>query len=142
MTAEHQNVPPDEMGPVHTDDDLLERWQRLMGPWGFDLRQLWILWFDQRGYLSPGVLKIEELDLDPDPELLDRLMSLCGDHVGELGGGWVAMALGRPGPGLISAGDRGWAAAVGAASGRAGLDVRPLYLATTGRVRPLVLDEL
>ncbi|MPZ93487.1 MAG: hypothetical protein GEU96_00965 [Propionibacteriales bacterium] len=142
MTAEHQIVPPDEMGPVHTDDDLLERWQLLMGPWGFDLRQLWILWFDQLGHMSPGLLKIEELDLDPDPELLDRLMVICEDQRAQLGGGWVAIALGRPGPGLISGGDRAWAAAVDAASRRAELDVRPLYLATTGRVRPLVLDEL
>jgi len=143
MTAEHQMPSPDEPGPVHTDDELLERWKLIMGPWGFDQRSLWLIWFDRAGLQLPMVTPIDDLPAAPPPDLARRVPEFVRELFDQLGAAWMSMAWARPGPGLISPDDRAWAQALDVATMAAhGVTSRPLFLATESRVRPLVLDDL
>jgi hypothetical protein len=134
---------PDRLPAVHSDDDLLDRWRLLMGPWGFGQHTLWLAWFDADDRQLPALMPLDGVPASPNADLVKPLLPFLASLYHGLDAAWLAMALGRPGPGLISAGDRAWARALDVATlGAHGIRSRPLYLATENRVRPLVLDDL
>jgi hypothetical protein len=140
MTAEHQSEPA-ELGPVHTDDELLARWRLLLQGEPYDSRALWVTWYDGDDMQAPVVVPIHDLPGSPDPAFVDNLARVVGEVLGD-NGGWVSLALVRPGPGLISPDDRAWAVHLKGAMARSEVECRPLFLATAGRIRQLVLDDL
>lgn len=142
MTAEHEIPSPDELGPVHTDDDLLDRWRLLLHAESFDTRTLWVTWYDEHGLQLPVVLPVDDLPASPDDRFLDNLGYVIAGVLREVDRGWVSCALARPGSGLITTPDRGWADEIRATLLRHDVHGRPLFLATANRVRQLVLDDL
>lgn len=133
---------PDEHGPVHTDDELLERWRLLLAGETYDDRTLWVTWYDERGVQLPVVVPVDELPRSPDASFLDNLAYVLEGVLREVDGGWVSLALARPGSGLITTDDRAWADEIRATLARHVLVGRPLFLATSSRIRQLVLDDL
>jgi hypothetical protein len=114
-----------------------------MGPWGFGQHTLWLAWFDADDRQLPALMPLDGVPASPNADLVKPLLPFLASLYHGLDAAWLAMALGRPGPGLISAGDRAWARALDVATlGAHGIRSRPLYLATENRVRPLVLDDL
>lgn len=133
---------PEQLPAVRTDDDLVRRWEALMGPWGFTEPQLWLAFFEPDGRQSPVLVPIKQLDsppLGPDDDLVVQLARIVRGVVSD---GFVSMAFGRPGGPELGHVDRAWGRALLAARQRHGLPLRVLVLATEGRVRPLVLDDV
>lgn len=138
---------PEEAPPVRTDEDVRRRWRSLLGDGGFGRTSLWIVWYDAAGRQLPVVVPIDDLPARPDPTMLDNLIMILADP-GSLGAASVALALSRPGPATVTAGDRDWANAIIAGADRArrrkafGLKLWPIQLATANSVRTLAVDDL
>lgn len=133
---------PDEHRPVRTDDELHDRWQLLLRDETFEERTLWVTWYDERSVQLPVVVPVDQIPSSPDVDFLDKLATVMQGVLGQVDGGWVSLALARPGSGLITSDDRAWADQVRSTLTRHTLAGRPLFLATSGRVRQLVLDDL
>lgn len=142
MTAEYEIPSPDQLGPVHSEEDLLDRWRLLLHDEPFDTRTLWVTWYDEQNLQLPVIVPVDDLPLSPDSTFLENLAHIAGGLLRESDGGWVSCALARPGSGLITTADRRWADESHATLRRHGVSNRPLFLATSGRIRQLVLDEL
>jgi hypothetical protein len=118
-----------------------------MGDGGFERTSLWIVWYDADGRQLPVVVPIDDLPRTLDAEALENLIGMLS-HLESMGAASVALALSRPGPGLITAADRDRANAILAAVDRArrskafDLKLWPIHLATTDSVRPLTVDDL
>jgi hypothetical protein len=135
--------PPEDASPVHTDSELLVRWRQLMGPWGFDRRSPWLLWFDADGFQLPIVVPVDDIPDLPDDLFLTNLVYVVDQIVQAEGDGTtVAFTLSRPGSSRLTDSDRTWARELRAHADRAGIALRPVHLATHGSVRPLTLDDL
>ena len=142
------DIPPlpqhDDCPPVRTDAELLLRWRQLMGPWGFQQRSLWVLWFDGDGYQAPVIVPIDDIPDQPEDEFLVNLMYIVTEaaQVAETPGRvTVAMTLSRPGSSRVSDSDRAWAGALHDHALRADVALWPVHLATKGTARPLTLDD-
>lgn len=135
---------PGDAPPVHSGTDLWVRWRQLMGPWAFDHRSLWVLWFDGDGFQLPMIVPIDDLPEAPDEQTVAHVMSLV-THVIRADGGpgtTVAMTLSRPGSPRVTDSDRAWAGSVRRQADRAGIALWPVHLATADAVRPLTLDDV
>jgi hypothetical protein len=125
---------------VRTNAELTELWTDLMGPGGFSLRSLWMIFIHSDGELAPVVSPIEELPLEPDEQMLHNFRQVINDLTSdtEL---TAAFLLSRPGPSHLLPGDRRWAAALVRALGPE-LSPWPIHLATAGRVQVIAPDDL
>lgn len=138
---------PDEAPPVRTDEDVRRRWRSLMGDGGFGRTSLWVVWYDADGRQLPVVMPIDDLPEMLDAALLDNLIMILADPV-NVGAASVALALSRPGPGIVTTADRDRANAILAAAERArrrgefSLKLWPIQLATANSVRTLTADDL
>lgn len=138
---------PEQAPPVRTDEDVRRRWRSLMGEGGFGRTSLWVVWYDAGGRQLPVVMPIDDLPEVLDPSMLENLIMILADPA-ELGAASVALALSRPGPGMVTAVDRNRANAILAAverarqRGRFGLKLWPIQLATANSVRTLTVDDL
>src|SRR5690349_17944013 len=94
---------------IHSQADLEAVWSRLMGPWGFGRRSIWMLRVDDDRNVVPSVVEIAECEDRPEPDLADRLAGvlseLCRDDVG----GSFAFLISRPGRAAVQDDDRAWA---------------------------------
>ena len=126
---------------IHNNADLLALWQKLMGPWGFSSRTLWLVFLDEGGRTMQVIVPIEDVPPMPERHAIDSLRQMVGDLVTTGGVGSVPMLLSRPGPASMRAGDRAWACAL-----RDGLGPQlcpwPIHFATKGNVRPFAPDDL
>ncbi|WP_369140996.1 hypothetical protein [Modestobacter versicolor] len=126
--------------PVRSAADLTRRWHTVLAPPVFGGRSLWLAWFDRDGRMLPVVVPVDELPRLPDHETLRGLLSLH-DAVTEqtdCADGHLAIALCRPGTGVLTADDDEWAEAL-----REDLDdgidgTWSLHLAAGGSVLPVV----
>lgn len=109
------DAPPIETAtdPVHSPDDLRQRWLALMSPLGFGDRTLWMAFLtsDRRMHkvLTPLPARTRR-DREHVPAVLAELPAALEDWLGE--GATVAFLLTRPGRDGISDDDRDWAALV------------------------------
>ncbi|HEX2176564.1 MAG TPA: hypothetical protein VHG70_11700 [Nocardioidaceae bacterium] len=137
---------PEDSPPVRTETALLVRWRQLMGPWGFERRSLWLLWFDEDGFQLPIVVPIDDIPDLPDDDMVGRLLQIAHEvaHVdgSDTGGATVAVTLSRPGSARVTPSDRAWARALLGQAAGAGVSLWPVHLATKGTVRPLTLDDV
>lgn len=129
--------------PVITDEDLLQRWRDLMGPGGFGQRSLWLAWFADDGRQLPLIVPVEGVPARPEPEMVRNIVQLVHSTIDDLSpAAWAAMALSRPGPPSTSDDDRAWGRALQQTAAASGVPLRPLHLATPGRVEVLRPDDL
>jgi hypothetical protein len=124
--------------PIHSADDMLQRWRALMGPLGFGGRLLWL------GFVGPDrcmhkVLSQVPVGAAPHRDLVENLMVGLEVLLQEdfEAGTTVAMLLSRPGRDRLSAADRRWAAALTAAAQRIGIPLEPLFRANDAAILPL-----
>jgi hypothetical protein len=127
---------------VNSQAGLQEVWTRLMGPWGFGGRSLWLLRLVPVGTVVPAIAEISDCDEDPDPESVHGLGLLLTDLDADFPGGSFAFLISRPGSSTITDADRSWAHALLEGGRVAGVDLAPLHLATDAGTRPLPPDEL
>lgn len=109
------DAPPIETAtdPVHSPDDLRQRWLALMSPLGFGDRTLWMAFLgaDRRmeKVLTPLPARTAR-DRERAAEVIAELPAAVGDWINA--GATVAFLLTRPGRDGISDDDRDWAARV------------------------------
>lgn len=124
-------IPPLETAtdPAHSPADLGQRWRALMGPLGFSRPLLSFVFVGpDRRFVT--VLTEFEVDLNPDPSYVDRMMSIIAELlVDGPAGTTVAFLLTRPGHGPVSLRDRHWAALVGEAAAEFGIPIEPFFRA-------------
>lgn len=133
----------DRMGPVLTADDLTQRWKLLLGREPFDIRSIWVLFFDENGIQLPVVVPMDDVPVQADQLLARRLVATMHQALRQHApGGSLALAIARPGPGLLQRTDTAWFSALTAAADAVGVMMRPVHLATAGRVRTMVLDDV
>lgn len=125
-------IPPIETAtdPVHTADDMGERWRALMGPLGFGRRLLWVgfVGADRRMH---KVLSQIPVGRSPHRSLVDDLMvglSVLLETDFEPGTS-VALLLTRPGSDPVSVEDRRWATVLAAAAQRTAVPMEPMFRA-------------
>jgi hypothetical protein len=126
---------------VRNTAELTELWQDMMGPGGFGQRSLWLVFLNEDGQMSPLVMPIDDIPIEPNAEMLTNLAAIDERLADESGIASTAMLLSRPGPAHMTASDRAWARAIIAAFGRQ-LSPWPVHLATRGAVRTFAPDDL
>jgi hypothetical protein len=132
--------PPEETY-VHNAAELTALWQDLMGPWGFARRSLWLIFLHADGQMSPVVMPIDDIPVQPDAEMLANLAAVIDQLADDVGISSAALLLSRPGSAHITASDTAWAREIARAfAGR--LTRWPVHLATRGTVRTFAPDDL
>lgn len=129
--SEFLPIPPAETAtdPIHSPEDLRQRWRALMGPLGFGERLL------RFGFVGPDrrllkVLSDMPIGLNPASTPLENLMTALSVLVADVGeGSTVALLLTRPGVGGISNADRRWSAALVNAAERFDVPIEPIFRA-------------
>lgn len=137
-------LPPDQMPPIHSPQDMYRHWRAMMGELGFSRPLLWFAFIDADGRMAPHVHQVEELPRDPEPLMMDNLLWICRRVLDEAIGpdGSIAFLLSRPGSGQMNESDRRWARELTAAAARAGVPLQPIHLATDHALRVFAGDDL
>jgi hypothetical protein len=127
-----EHLPPDQLPPLLTEDDVTRRVASLVGP---ALRDgtLWLLFVDGDDRQAPVVMPVEDM-----PDLPDELVTALGDvldgFLPELataaGPGSVVFVRERLGPSDVLPVDRVWAAALGGMCRSRGIALRGIHLST------------
>jgi hypothetical protein len=124
-------IPPIETAtdPVYSAEDLRQRWRALMGPLGFEERQLWF------GLVGPDrcfTQKLSRVRIRPRPRgrILWNLMSALRTLLDDLEPGTtVALLLSGPGRGPISSVDLVWSKSLTDMAERFGVPIEPIFRA-------------
>lgn len=95
---------------VRTDAELADTWRDLMTPLRFGKRTLWLIFIEPDGMLSPVVVPVDDIPVEPDPCLLLTLSTVVDETIRQQSPASAAFLLSRPGSGTIRADDRRWAA--------------------------------
>lgn len=136
-------IPPSEMDPVRTQDDLHRLWRMLMGPLGFGGRSLWLLALDADNRPTPLLLQVEDLPRRPTKSELDGVVQMCKHFVeGPVGAGSVVFLLSRPGRRGLTPDDAAWARGLHEAVRRSGLPFWPVHRANDDELCVCTPDDL
>lgn len=124
--------------PIHSADDLCQRWRALMGELGFGERLL------RFAFVGPDrcllkVLHDMPVPDGPTPRVVDDLFGVLRAVIDEVSPDLtVALLLTRPGTGGISARDRRWATLLHRGAARFDVPIHPIFRAND---RSLLLVE-
>lgn len=121
--------------------DLFDLWTTMMGSGGFSGRSLWMVFFDSASCVTPVIVPIDDIPLEPDDQLLSSVRTVVCGLVESGDVETVAFLLTRPGPGRMDGSDRRWATAVRSAIGGS-LAPWPMHLATTDRIQVFAAEDL
>jgi hypothetical protein len=124
-------IPPIETAtePVHSAEDLRQRWRALMGPLRFGEKLLWF------GFIGPDrrlIKMLSQVPIGPRPQgrIVRRLMSDLRTLLDDTASGTtVALLLTGPGRRPISSADRAWAKALTDAAERFEVPLEPIFRA-------------
>lgn len=97
---------------IDSDDDLTSAWTTLMGPWGFEGRQLWVIVLDVEDVTTPVIMPIDDVPERPDDLMLQNLHDILIDATPVAVGGSAAFLLSRPGRDPMNDDDRAWARSI------------------------------
>ena len=123
--------------PLHSADDMCQRWRALMGPLGFGERLLWLgfVGADRRMHKALTQLPV---DAEPDRGVVLDLLEALSNMLAEFDEPTtIAMLLSRPGRDGAGIGDRRWAQVLTETARRAGVPIEPIFLANDRAVMPL-----
>lgn len=115
--------------PIHSPDDMRERWRALMGPLGFGERLLWL------GFVGPDRRMLKALTQipigrAPHRDVVEDLVIAVSVFLEDLDPGHsVALLLTRPGRDAITTDDRRWAEALTTAGDRIGVPLETVFRA-------------
>ncbi len=73
-----------------------------MGPDGFDLESLYLIWFDDNGAQLPCIVPFDDLDEQLEAKVVATLMMIAEAPVADIGGCSIAIALTRPGSSALT----------------------------------------
>ena len=130
--SELLNIPPIETAtePVHSADDVGQRWRALMGQLGFGER---LIWFAFVGPDRRFIKALSQFEIGPSPTVVPirRMMSAIREVLdGLTDGTTVAVLITRPGRGnVITHGDEKWAAFITEAAAEFGVLIEPIFRA-------------
>ena len=127
---------------VHSQADLDAVWSRLMGPWGFGRRSVWLLRIDADRRAIPALAEITECDDDPDPATIEDVAGFLRMLDEDDPGASFAFLVSRPGPACVDDADRAWGRFLVEAGRAAGVPLEMPHLATDDGVLALPPDEL
>jgi hypothetical protein len=124
-------IPPLETAadPVHSAEDLRQRWRALMGPLGFGTRLLWF------GLIGPDrcfTKKLSNVPIRPRPRgrIVWNLMSALRMLLDDLAPGTtVALLLSGPGRGSVSSIDLVWSKTLTDMAARFAVPLEPIFRA-------------
>lgn len=134
-------MPPPPPGTVvRTNAELAEVWRSLMGPGGFAMSSIWMVFLDDDSRLTPVIVPIEDVPAEPDDQFVGNLAYIIGDLLRDGAASSVALLLSRPGSRAMTEADRSWARALREAL--AELPMWPVHLATRGHVQVFAPDDL
>lgn len=126
QTAPHIDTATD---PIHTPEDLRDRWLALMSPLGFGGRLLWY------AFVGPDrclIKALHQIDVGPvpRPNLVAPLMESLREVVDALEiDVTVAVLLTRPGSDGVMRADRQWAVMLTGTAERNGVRLEPIFRA-------------
>ena len=131
---------PTDLPPLTSDEDVLARVAKLVGPAVTD-RQLWLMLVDGDGRQNPVVVPISGMPRNPDARGLAGLAHVLGGLRTELatarGPGAVIFTRERRGSDAVLPLDQAWAEALADTCRRAEVALRGIYLSTPGGVQRL-----
>jgi hypothetical protein len=133
-------TPPPPGTLVRNAVDLGRVWQRLMGPGGFGIRTLWLLFLDEQNRLQGALMPIEDVPAEPDVPSVRNLARVVADLLEDGEAASIAVLLSRPGPRAMTGADRRWARVVLDELGE--LSGWPVHLATRDFVQVFAPDDL
>lgn len=124
-------IPPIQTAsdPVHSAEDLRQRWRALMGPLGFEERLLWF------GLIGPDrcfTQKLSNVSIRPRPRgrIVWNLMSAMRTLLDDLAlGTTVALLLSGPGRGPITSVELVWSKALTDMAGQFAVPLEPIFRA-------------
>jgi hypothetical protein len=126
---------------IRSHADLFTLWRGLMGPGGFSVATIWLVFLDQDNRLQPLIVPIEDIPTEPDAPFLRSLVWIVRDLIDSGDASSVAVLISRPGGPAMLGSDRRWARALRAELGDE-LAVWPIHLATRDRIRVFAPDDL
>lgn len=143
MDTTQPPLPPDQLPPIRTPDDVLTMWRLILGPLEFSGPMLWCVFISAHGRCAPVIPQFEDLPLEPDEPTINGLMEVC-QQVSTMAGddATVAFLLSRPGPAQMMTTDRIWARALTDGAADAGVTLQPIHLATVAAIRVFAADDL
>jgi hypothetical protein len=132
-------IPPIDTAcdPVHSTEDLRQRWRALMGPLGFGTR---LLWFGLLGADRCFTKKLGQLQISPKPRgpVVWNLMSSLRTLLDDLEPGTTAaLLLSGPGRGPISTIELVWSKALTDMAARFAVPLEPIFRANDESVAVL-----
>jgi hypothetical protein len=128
--------------PVASDDDVLRLARMLAGDARPRERMLLLTWLDADDRLLGLAIPVRGIPALPDDDVAPGLGTLVRSVVQEAApGGSVVAVLERPGDVTITSADRAWNAVLREQSAAGGVRVRGVFLAASGLVRPVTLDD-
>ncbi|MCW5952013.1 MAG: hypothetical protein KIT69_07125 [Propionibacteriaceae bacterium] len=125
--------------PIHPDMDLHQYWLELMSPLGFSHCRLYFVFLDRERRAVRQLHEISDLPVTPDHDFLDAFMSILAHFAESFA---FALLLTRPGHHPMDPHDKTWARELVAASGRAGIQLEPIYFANDDCLVPFAGDDL
>jgi hypothetical protein len=134
-------TPPPPLTVIRTHADLFALWQALMGPGGFRIASVWLVFLDEDNRVQPVIMPIDDLPPEPDQPFLRNLARVVADLVDQGCASSVALLLSRPGGSAMTESDRRWARSLRAELGNE-LAVWPVHLATCDSIRVFAPDDL
>lgn len=111
-----------------------------MGPGGFGIRTLWLLFLDEQNRLQGALMPIEDVPAEPDVPSVRNLARVVADLLEDGEAASIAVLLSRPGPRAMTGADRRWARVVLDELGE--LSGWPVHLATRDFVQVFAPDDL
>ena len=127
---------------VRTQAELEAVWRRLMGPWGFGRRSIWMLRLSADRCPLPVITEIAECDDLPTPAEAGGMAEILAALDADDPGGTFAFLLSRPGHPVVDESDRAWGRLLVEVGRTAGVRLETLHLATDAGTVPLPPDEL
>jgi hypothetical protein len=127
---------------VRTQADLEEAWTRLMGPWGFGSRSIWMVRVADDRRVIPVITEITRCDRLPTTDQAGGLAEVLAALDADDPGGSFAFLLSRPGPLTVHEEDRSWARLLTEVAQAAGVRMEMVHLATDAGTMPLPPDEI
>lgn len=124
--------------PVHTPEDLRDRWSTLMSPLGFSEHLLWYAFVGPDRCLIK-VLHHVEVGPVPRPDLVDAVVASLGEVIAELDlAVTIALLVTRPGRDGVTVADRQWATMLTGIARRYGVALQPIFRANDQDIRQII----
>lgn len=134
---------PEDMPPIHTQEDVCQTWRALMGELGFSQRYLWFIFVAADGRLVPHINQVEGMPVVPADGDCAKFIRVVGQVIADLDPTLtVAVLWSRPGSAAATGADIAWAKQLTAEARTQHVRMWPVHLANDVDLRVFTPDEL